>query len=56
MRRVIRHFGLSNFDVSKIEEAMQCLRKYEIAAIQNHYSLKHRQDENSVIPFARKTG
>lgn len=53
---IIRYFGLSNFEVEGIKEAMQYLKKYEIVAIQNYYSLKHRDDERSVIPFAQKNG
>jgi len=53
---VIRYFGLSNFDVNGIRDAMECLKKYEIVAIQNHYSLLHREDEQDVIPFTKSKG
>lgn len=51
---VIRFYGLSNFDLPKLQEAMECTRKYEIVAVENHYSLLSREDEETVIPFAKK--
>lgn len=53
---VIRFFGLSNFDVDGIEEARSCLSKYDIAAVENRYSLLHRVDESSVIPYVQRNG
>jgi len=53
---VIRFFGLSNFDVRGIEEARSCLSKYDIAAVENRYSLLHRVDEGSVIPYVQRNG
>lgn len=53
---VIRFYGLSNFDLPKLQEAMECVKKYEIVAIENHYSLLSRKDEETVIPFAKKNG
>jgi diketogulonate reductase-like aldo/keto reductase len=53
---VIRFFGLSNFDVKGIEEARSCLSKYDIAAVENRYSLLHRVDESSVIPYVQRNG
>jgi Aldo/keto reductases, related to diketogulonate reductase len=53
---VIRFFGLSNFDVSGIEEARSCLSKYDVAAVENRYSLLHRVDESSVIPYVQRNG
>ncbi|MGC9153613.1 MAG: aldo/keto reductase [Vulcanisaeta sp.] len=53
---VVRFFGLSNFDVNGIEEARRCLSKYDIAAIENRYSLVHRVDEGSVIPYVQRNG
>lgn len=50
----ISFFGLSNFDVNGIEEARYCCRKYDIIAIQNHFSLLHRDDEKSVIPYTQR--
>jgi Aldo/keto reductases, related to diketogulonate reductase len=53
---VIRFFGLSNFDVNGIEEARSCLSKYDVAAVENRYSLLHRVDESSVIPYVQRNG
>jgi diketogulonate reductase-like aldo/keto reductase len=53
---IIRFFGLSNFDINKIKRAESCVKKYEIVAIQNHYSLLSRDDEMDIIPYATKKG
>ncbi|ADB88452.1 aldo/keto reductase [Saccharolobus islandicus] len=53
---VIRYFGLSNFDVDQIERARECVSKYEIVAIQNHYSLLNRDDERKALAYAEKNG
>ncbi len=53
---VIRFYGLSNFTVRGIEEARSCAKKYDVVAIQNHFSLLHRDDEKDVIPYAQREG
>ncbi|AAY81540.1 aldo/keto reductase [Sulfolobus acidocaldarius] len=53
---IIRFFGLSNFDSSGIQKAMSCCKKYEVVAIQNHFSLLSRKDENDALLFARNNG
>ncbi len=53
---VVRFVGLSNFDVEGIERARQCFSKYDIAAVENRYSLLHRVDEASVIPYVQRNG
>ncbi|MDK6029245.1 aldo/keto reductase [Ignisphaera sp. 4213-co] len=53
---VIRFYGLSNFTVRGIEEARSCTKKYDVVAIQNHFSLLHRDDEKDVIPYAQRKG
>jgi len=53
---IIRFYGLSNFGVRGIEEARSCSKKYDVVAIENHYSLLHRDDEDSVIPYAQREG
>lgn len=53
---IIRFFGLSNFDVEGIENAKDCLSKYEIVAIQNHYSLLYREDERKALAYAERNG
>lgn len=55
-RGIARHWGLSNFDVRGIEEARACAKKYDIAGVENRYSLLHRGDEASVIPYAEREG
>lgn len=53
---VVRFVGLSNFDVEGIERARQCFSKYDIVAVENRYSLLHRVDEASVIPYVQRNG
>lgn len=55
-RGIARHWGLSNFDVRGIEEARACAKKYDVAAVENHFSLLHRADESTVIPYAEREG
>lgn len=52
----IRVFGLSNFSVEGIERARKCCKKYDITVIQNHFSLIHRIDERTVVPYAQREG
>lgn len=54
-RGIIRFFGLSNFKWKEIEKAKECLRKYEIVAVENHYSLWDRSDEDT-LNYANKNG
>lgn len=53
---IIRFYGLSNFSVKGIEEARSCSKKYDVVAVQNHFSLLHRYDEKDVIPYAQREG
>jgi len=53
---VIRFYGLSNFSVRGIEEARNCNKKYDVVAVENHYSLLHRDDEEDVIPYVQREG
>jgi diketogulonate reductase-like aldo/keto reductase len=53
---VIRFYGLSNFSVRGIEEARSCNKKYDVVAVENHYSLLHRDDEEDVIPYVQREG
>lgn len=55
-RGVIRYFGVSNFSLSQLQEAEACAKKYEVAAVQNHFSLYNRRDEMDVIPYAQANG
>jgi len=53
---LIRHIGLSNFDVKSIEDARACLKNTDIAAVQNRFSPVYREDYSSVIPYAQREG
>lgn len=55
-RGVIRHFGVSNFSLAQLKEAEACAKKYEVAAVQNHYSIYNRRDDRDVIPYALSNG
>jgi aryl-alcohol dehydrogenase-like predicted oxidoreductase len=50
----VRALGLSNVDVGLLEEA--AASGVEVAAVQNRYSLVHRDDEDGVLPFCREHG
>ena len=53
---LIRHIGVSNFEVNQIEEAKNCLNKSDLAAVQNKYSLIYRRYERDVIPYTEREG
>jgi len=53
---LVRHIGLSNFEVEGIEEARSCLGKVDIAAVQNRHSLMYRRYEKDVIPYCEREG
>lgn len=53
---IVRHIGLSNFDVRGIEEARSCLKSTDIAAVQNRFSPTYRKDYSDVIPYAQREG
>ena len=48
----VRHLGLSNVDVGLLREAGTI--GAEVVAVQNRYSLIHRDDEDGVLPFCRE--
>lgn len=50
----IRSFGVSNFDVDDLEEAMEALDIGKLACNQVLYNLAHRGIERNVIPFCQK--
>ena len=50
----VRRLGLSNVDVSLLREAETA--GVEVVAVQNRYSLVHRDDEEAVLPFCREHG
>ena len=49
----VRHIGVSNVDASQLREAAAVAR---VAAVQNEYSLLHREPEDDVLPLCRKLG
>ncbi len=53
---VARYIGVSNFDVSELEEAIYAARKHEIVVDQVKYSVVDRRIERSLLPFAIKNG
>lgn len=55
----IKHVGLSNHNLSQIVQANQILGDagYSVEAIQNHYSMLHRNsDQNGILDFCTKEG
>jgi aryl-alcohol dehydrogenase-like predicted oxidoreductase len=50
----VRRLGLSNVDVALLHEA--AATGVEVVAVQNRYSLVHRDDEDGVLPFCREHG
>lgn len=50
----IRSFGVSNFDVEDLEEAIECLTEGRIACNQVLYNLSTRGIERRLIPFCQK--
>jgi len=53
-RNLVRFIGVSNFDVSEVEEAMGYLSKNDIVVNQVEYSLLERSIERNVLPFCTK--
>ncbi len=53
---LIRYIGVSNFNLDQLKHAMEAMKKYEIVSNQVHYSLRHRDPETDMIPFAEKNG
>lgn len=48
--------GCSNFDVALLEEADTAARGAKFVAVQNEYSLFHRDDEKDVLPACERMG
>ena len=51
---IIRSFGVSNFGVLDMQEAIDATKKYEIGANQIEYSLLKKGPEKEIIPFCEK--
>jgi diketogulonate reductase-like aldo/keto reductase len=52
----IRHYGVSNFDVSDLEEAQSMAGGSEVATNQVLYNLEQRGIEWELLPWSRKRG
>jgi aryl-alcohol dehydrogenase-like predicted oxidoreductase len=48
----ILNIGLSNFPLAEIQRAQE---NFQISAIQDHYSILHRQVESDLLPYCAKT-
>ncbi len=53
---VIRHIGVSNFDVVELEEARRSLTKYGVVANEIRYNLLDRDAEKDLLPYAEREG
>jgi aryl-alcohol dehydrogenase-like predicted oxidoreductase len=50
---LVRHIGVSNFDRALLE---RCLAIRHVDAVQNEFSLLHRQDREELLPFLGEIG
>ncbi len=48
----VRYLGLSNVDAAELEEAVSS--GVRVVAVQNRYSILHRDDDADVLPFCRQ--
>ena len=55
-RGLTRYIGVSNFDRHLLDEATQYTSRYEIVVDQVHYSVMHRQPEESLLPYMIERG
>ncbi len=51
---VVRHIGVSNFDVKETKRAMAAAKKNRILANQVHYNLFDKSPEEELLPFFKK--
>ena len=42
------HIGVSNFSLEQVKEAQEII---EVASVQNHFNLAHKNDENELLPY-----
>ncbi len=52
----IAHIGVSNFDVSDLEEARSALSRTDVISDQVQYSLLHREPEAGLTAYAKREG
>ncbi len=50
----VRYIGVSNFNVSLVEEAQESLSKHEIVANEVKYNLIEREIEEALLPYCKK--
>ena len=50
---MVKHIGVSNFSVGKMQEAMAAMTKYPIVSNQVLYNLKRRGIERDLLPFCQ---
>jgi len=50
----LRHVGVSNFNLSQLQEAQSALPKSELSSVQLDYSLIHRNVEGDILPYCEK--
>lgn len=53
---LVRHIGVSNFNVSLLIDAMNAAKTSEICANQIEYNYERKHAENDIIPFCEKNG
>jgi diketogulonate reductase-like aldo/keto reductase len=53
---MIRHIGVSNFDLEELQEAEQALSKHKLACNQVLYYLGNRAIERRLLPYCTKQG
>lgn len=52
----IRHIGISNFSLSQTREAVESLKKHEIASTQMNFNISHRTIEADLLPYCKENG
>jgi diketogulonate reductase-like aldo/keto reductase len=53
-RGLVRHIGVSNFDLAEMREAQAAMTKYPIVSNQVLYNLNRRDIENDLIPYCER--
>ena len=52
----LRHIGVSNFSLERMEEANSALPKSQLSSTQMDYSLIHRSVERGILPYCDREG
>ncbi len=52
----LMHIGVSNFNLSQLQEANAALPKSQLCAVQLNYSLAHRNVEADILPYCDREG